>query len=153
MREILITPHDPNSAAAQAMIAALWSEIQERYHFTSECDINPDDFTGSRALFLVAFVNNRAVGCIGLKPLSEDIAELNALYVAPGVRKQGVAQALLHEFETIARRNSFCVIRLRAGVEQPEALRFYQKTGFHLISCFGEYASSKTNRCFEKQLW
>lgn len=73
----------------------------------------------------------------------EDIAELNALYVVP-VRKQGVAQALLHEFETIARRNSFCVIRLRAGVEQPEALRFYQKMGFHLISCFGEYASSKT---------
>lgn len=151
--EITIAPQNPDSTAAQGMIAALWNEIQERYHFTGACDINPDDFKGSRASFLVASVHNLAVGSVGLKPLSEDIAELNALYVAPEVRKQGVAQALLHEFEVVARDHGFSAIRLRAGDKQPEALRFYQKMGFHSISCFGEYASSETNQCFEKQLW
>lgn len=149
---INITEQDPHSIPAQAMIAALWDEIQRRYNLTGECDINPDDFTGARALFLVAFANDVAVGSVGLKPLSEEVVELNAMYVAPEFRLRGVAQSLIQELETHAHRHRFHAIRLRAGKEQPEALRFYEKMGFVSIPCFGEYTSSKVSLCFEKQL-
>lgn len=134
------------------MIAALWKEIQQRYGFTNECDINPSDFAGVKALFLVAFVGDLPVGSVGLKPLTEETVELNALYVSPEFRKHGVAQALLQEFEAHARRHGFRAIRLRAGSEQPEALHFYEKMGFISIPCFGDYASSEANLCFEKRL-
>jgi GNAT superfamily N-acetyltransferase len=147
-----ITSQSPYSNSAQAMISALWKEIQQRYGFTGSCDISPSDFTEGQALFLVAFVSNSPVGSIGLKPLSQEVVELNALYVAPECRKQGIAQALLERFETHARYHHFRAVRLRAGGKQPEALRFYKKMGFIAISCFGEYASDKENFCFEKQL-
>jgi GNAT superfamily N-acetyltransferase len=150
--EFRITPQSPYSNSAQAMIAALWKEIQDRYGFTGDCDINPSDFAEEKSLFLVAFVSDSPVGSIGLKPLSQEVVELNALYVSPKFRKQGIAQALLERFETHARRYRFRAVRLRAGGEQPEALRFYKKMGFISISCFGEYASDAANLCFEKQL-
>ncbi|MBE9166986.1 GNAT family N-acetyltransferase [Pleurocapsales cyanobacterium LEGE 06147] len=147
-----ITQQNPHSIPAQTMIAALWKEIQQRYGFTGECDINPSDFTVVKALFLVAFVGDLPVGSIGLKPLSEEIAELDTLYVSPEFRKQGVARALLQKLEAHARLHRFRAIRLRAGGEQPEALRFYKKMGFVSIPCFGNYASSEANLCFEKRL-
>jgi putative acetyltransferase len=150
--EFRITPQSPYSNSAQAMISALWKEIQGRYGLTGDCDINPSDFAEEKSLFLVAFVNDLPVGSIGLKPLSHEVVELNAFYVAPESRKQGVAQALLERFETHARRYRFCAVRLRAGSKQPEALRFYEKMGFTRISCFGDYASDAANLCFEKQL-
>jgi putative acetyltransferase len=150
--EFRITPQSPYSTSAQTMIAALWKEIQERYGFTGDCDINSSDFAEGQALFLVAFVSDLPVGSIGLKPLSKEIVELNVFYVSPEFRKQGIAQALLERFETHARRYSFRTVRLRAGGEQPEALCFYKKMGFISISCFGEYASDGANLCFEKQL-
>jgi putative acetyltransferase len=150
--ELRITPQSPYSNSAQAMISALWQEIQGRYGFTGDSDINSSDFVEEKSLFLVAFANDLPVGSIGLKPLCQEVVELNALYVAPEVRKQGVAQALLERFETHARRYRFRAVRLRAGSEQPEALRFYKKMGFSSISCFGEYASDAANLCFEKQL-
>jgi putative acetyltransferase len=150
--EFRITPQNPYSNSAQAMIAALWKEIQERYGFTGDCDINPSDFAEEQSLFLVAFVSDSPVGSIGLKPLSQEVVELNALYVSPKFRKQGIAQALLERFETHARRYSFRAVRLRAGGEQPEALSFYKKMGFISISCFDQYASDAANLCFEKRL-
>lgn len=150
--EFRITSQSPHSKSAQAMIAALWKEIQQRYGFTGGCDINPSDFTEKQAIFLVAFVNDLPVGSIGLKPLPQDVVELNALYVVPEFRKQGIAEALLKQFEAHARRHGFRSVCLRAGGEQPEALYFYKKMGFIAISCFGEYASDEANLCFEKQL-
>jgi len=152
MRSFIITQQNPHSPPAQAAIAALWEDIQRRYNFTGQCDIAPDDFTKPRSLFLMAFASELGIGSIGLTPLSEEIAELNALYVAPEFRQHGVAQALVQELETHARRNSFRAIRLRAGVEQPEALRFYEKMGYIAIPCFGKYASNEVSRCLEKQL-
>jgi GNAT superfamily N-acetyltransferase len=147
-----ITAQSPHSNTAQLMIAALCQEIQQRYGFTGECDINPNDFTAAKALFLVAFVSDLPVGSIGLKPLSAETVELNAFYIAPEFRKHGIEQALLEKLESHARHHGFRLIRLRAGGQQPEALSFYTKMGFTVIPCFGNDASSDTNLCFEKQL-
>ena len=41
---------------------------------------------------------------------------------------------------------------LEAGDRQAEAIRFYERSGFVAIPCFGEYAEASLSRCYEKVL-
>ena len=132
------------------MLDALWDEIQRRYGFTAPNGIHPEDFSGSRAGFWVALAGESPVGSIAIKPLSEDAAELDAMYVVPEFRGRGVAQRLMHTLEDHARQHGFAFVRLRAGGPQPEAVRFYEKMGFHRIPCFGRWVADDTAWCFEK---
>ena len=150
--DFVIRLQNPHSDPAQAMLDALWDEIQRRYEFTAPTDMHPDDFTNPRAAFWVAMVQDTPAGSIGLMPLPQDIAELNAMYVTPEFRGAGIAQGLIQAREEHARQHDFTVVPLRAGSQQPEAVRFYEKMGFNRIPCFGKYAESSNSWCFEKQL-
>lgn len=146
-----ITPHDPHSAPARVMFDALWDEIQRRYGFTAPNPMQPEAFTGRGGLWL-AWDGDQPVGSIGLTPLTDAVAELDAMYVAPGFRGRGVAQTLLDALEAHARQHRFAAVRLRTGDPQPEAVRFYEKAGFHRIPAFGRWATDPTAWCFEKRL-
>lgn len=150
--EVVIIPQAPDSAPAQAMLEALWAEIQRRYEFSAPNGIHPEAFSGPRAGFWVAMAGDMPVGSIAIKPLGEDSCELDAMYVAPEFRGAGVAQRLLDTLEAHARRHGFTGIRLRAGGPQPEAVRFYEKMGFYRIPCFGHWIEDRTAWCFEKLL-
>ena len=150
--EVVIISQEPNSPAAQAMLDALWDEIQRRYGFTAPNGIYPEEFSGPRAGFWVALAEDSPVGSIAIKTLSEEVAELDAMYVSPEFRGVGVAQRLLHTLEEHARQHGFAIVRLRAGGVQPEAVRFYEKMGFHRIPCFGKWVEDDTAWCFEKEL-
>jgi hypothetical protein len=41
---------------------------------------------------------------------------------------------------------------LETGVYQEEAIGLYLQAGFTLIDCWGEYSTSPTSVCYEKQL-
>ena len=142
----------PTEETAVRLVAALWEDIQQRYSFRGENDMPPEEFSSEREFFLVATVTGQAAGCAGLHEYGEDFAELNAMYVAPKFHGSGVARALIAAFEKRARELGYRIVRLRAGGQQPEALRFYQKHGFYPIECFGKYADSSVSLCFEKAL-
>lgn len=150
--DIKVTAIDPHSAAAGTMLDALWDEIQHRYGFVAPRGIDPGEFETAPARFWVAFADDTPIGSIAVKPLAGPVAELDAMYVAPGFRGTGVAQQLLRTLEQHARDHHLVAIRLRAGEPQPEALRFYQKAGFVPIPCFGGWVDDGTARCLEKTL-
>jgi putative acetyltransferase len=147
---VVVVAQPPDSAPAHAMLAALWDEIQQRYEFTAPNVMTPQSFSDPRGGFWVAFAGDRPVGSIGLMPFSEDIAELDGMYVAPDFRGLGVAQQLMSTVEAHARQHGFAAIRLRTGGPQPEAVRFYQKVGFERIPPFGKWVEDETAWCFEK---
>ncbi|MCY7349893.1 MAG: GNAT family N-acetyltransferase [Cytophagaceae bacterium] len=149
---VKITFQTANTAAARAMLDSLWDEIQRRYEFTAPNPMRPEDFIGPRAGFWLAQVEHQPVGSIRFTSWSEDIAELDAMYVVPEFRGRGIAQQLMSTLETYTRQHPFNALRLRAGEPQPEALRFYEKMGFHRIPCFGKWVADPTAQCFEKQL-
>lgn len=134
------------------MSEALWDEIQRRYGFEAPNPFDPAAFEGSVGGFWVATDDGRAVGSVGLAPLSSRAGELDVMYVAPSHRRSGVARALLAVLEEHARTVGISVIRLRAGEPQPEALRFYAAAGFTPIPPFGRWVGDDTARCFEKTL-
>ena len=41
---------------------------------------------------------------------------------------------------------------LETGKKQPEAIRLYEKSGYHLIPNYGQYADVATSVCFRKEL-
>jgi putative acetyltransferase len=150
--QIVVQGCDPFSPQARALSEALWDEIQRRYGFTAANPFDPAAFTGPAGGFWVATDNSAPVGCIGLSPLDDHVAELDVMYVAPEHRGAGVARALLAALETHARSAGVSVLRLRAGEPPPEALRFYIAAGFVPIAAFGKWIGDDTARCFEKVL-
>lgn len=149
----VISRVDPFSPPARAMSDALWDEIQQRYGFTAPNPVDPASFIGSAYGFWVATDEGHPVGSIALCPLdSPGAAELDVMYVTPGSRGKGLAQALLAALEDHARAAGVTLIRLRAGEPQPEALRFYAAAGFTPIPPFGKWVGDETARCFEKTL-
>ena len=148
----IIKQSDPASPAARTMMNALWEEIQTRYDFKSPNPFDPASFAQTRAGFWIAIANNEPVGSIAIAPLSEHEAELDIMYVAPSLRGSGIAQELMVLLEKHAIENDFTIIKLRAGAPQPEALRFYEKSGFIRIAPFGKWINDNTAICFQKEL-
>jgi GNAT superfamily N-acetyltransferase len=135
-----------------AMLNALWEEIQAYYSFTAKNPMSFKSFEGQGSALWLAFKGSTPVGSIGIYPESEGAAELDAMYVAPELRRTGLAQRLLSVAGRFAAQNRFRSIRLRAGEPQKAAVRFYEKAGFSRIEAFGKWKSDPTAWCYEMKL-
>ncbi len=92
---------------------------------------------------VVAFVEEKAVGCGAFKPYSDDIAEIKRMYVKPELRGQRIAQNILTELEAWAVELGFSIAVLETGLKQPEAIRLYERCGYGKIENYGQYAGWK----------
>ncbi len=108
------------------------------------------DATGAR--FLIARVDGAAVGCVALRPISAEIAEVKRMYVRLAMRRGGVALRLMQRLEEIARENGFRKLWLETGLGQPGAIRFYEGLGYERIAGYGDYANDPANVCYGKML-
>jgi len=109
-----------------------------------------DELSPPTGLFLVAYVDDEPVGCGGIKRLSDEAAELKRLYVAPTVRNQSVARALVAALEDAARDAGYQVVRLDTGAEQPAAVRLFRSAGYIEIDDYN--ANPFASYWFEKRL-
>ncbi|MEU5948933.1 GNAT family N-acetyltransferase [Micromonospora sp. NPDC047465] len=104
-------------------------------------------------VFLVARdAHGAAVGCGGLRLLGPDSAEIKRMYVEPAVRGTGVAVAILRALEHEARRRGMTKLLLETGTAQPDAMRFYEREGYHRIDNFGPYAGEPLSVCYAREL-
>ncbi|MFN8887410.1 MAG: GNAT family N-acetyltransferase [Cyclobacteriaceae bacterium] len=101
---------------------------------------------------VVAYENNQPVGCGAFKAFGESQVEIKRMYVLPDFRGRGIALHILQELETWAKESGYTTAVLETGQKQPEAIRLYQKAGYHIIPNFGPYVNVKNSVCMEKQL-
>ncbi|MGV9615288.1 GNAT family N-acetyltransferase [Nocardia xishanensis] len=78
--------------------------------------------------------------------------ELKRMFVRPAHRGSGVADALLLAAEDAARAEGLPRLILQTGHLQPEAVRFYVRSGYHRIPIFPPYEVLPLSNCFAKQL-
>lgn len=105
------------------------------------------------AVFLVATdVAGTAIGCGALRLVAEQRAEVKRMYVAPAARGTGVAVAVLRALEDEARSLGVEELLLETGTEQPDAMRFYEREGYHPIEAFGSYVDEPRSRCYARSL-
>ncbi len=86
--------------------------------------------------FLVGWREGRPVCCGGVKRLDERACEIKKMYVAPEVRRQGVARVLLRALEDKARELGYVIARLDTGPRQHTAERLYRSAGYAPIENF-----------------
>ena len=99
---------------------------------------------------VVAYVNNKAVGCGAIKEYSADAVELKRMYVQPDKRGQGVASEILKALEAWAAELNYAKCVLETGKKQPEAIDLYLKNGYAVIPNYGQYENVENSVCFEK---
>ncbi|MFH9210651.1 GNAT family N-acetyltransferase [Streptomyces globisporus] len=128
------------------------AEMAERYG-------TPDSESGSApsasdiAVFVVARADDgTAVGCGGLRALDARSGEVKRMFVVPDRRGTGVAPAVLAALEQWAQERGWTRLRLETGPAQPDAVRFYTRSGYRRIPNFGAYAQVPDSLCFERLL-
>jgi GNAT superfamily N-acetyltransferase len=96
----------------------------------------PAELGPPHGAFIVGWRDGEPVCCGGLKRLPDGACEIKRMYVAPPARGQGVARALLHALEDLARDLGYTVARLDTGPRQPHAQRLYESEGYAEIENF-----------------
>ena len=143
------------SPDAGELIAALNAELTTTFpepgatHFSlSDAQVIPGD-----GAFLVAYLDDAAVGCGAVRRLDETTAEIKRMYVNPSVRGRGIGRALVEALEREARLIGVTKIVLETGTRLASAIKLYEAMGYAHIPLFGEYLSSpNTSLCFGKSL-
>jgi len=101
---------------------------------------------------VVAYTNDKVVGCGAFKVRNKQIVEIKRMYVIPAARKHGYATAILNALEAWAAKESFKHAILETGKAQIEALAFYPKNGYAVIPNFAPYVGVENSVCFKKAL-
>ena len=99
---------------------------------------------------VVAYENEKAVGCGAFKEYSASAAEIKRMFVRPEKRGRGIAGKILTELETWAKELKFSECVLETGVKQPEAIRLYKKSGYETIPSYGQYLNIENSVCMKK---
>ena len=61
------------------------------------------------------------------------------MFVRPEYRGSGISSLIISELEVWAAEQGFHATILETGIQQPEAIRFYTKSGYGKIDSFGPY--------------
>lgn len=115
-------------------------------------NLKPEQLEAGGGTLLVAREGGRAVGCGAIRLLDATSAEVKRMYVEPDHRGKGVGRFVLESLEAAARRMGVRRLVLETGDQQDAAIALYRRAGFSRVDCWGEYATSPTSVCFEKQL-
>ena len=145
----------PAAPEAARLIAALNAELMAAFpepgatHFS----LSDRQVTPGEGAFLIAYLDDLAVGCGAVRRLDESTAELKRMYVNPSVRGRGIGRALVESLEREARLLGVTRIVLETGTRLAPAIKLYESMGFVRIPLFGEYTlSPNTSLCFGKSL-
>jgi putative acetyltransferase len=101
---------------------------------------------------VIAYENEKPVGCGAMKPFGEDAMEIKRMYVLLERRGKGIAGKVLAELEQWAGELSYTTCVLETGKKQPEAIALYTKSGYKTIPNYGQYAGVENSVCFKKEI-
>jgi len=101
---------------------------------------------------VLAYDNEKLVGCGALKEYERGIMEIKRMYVSSENRGNGIATKILLELESWAFELYCKKCILETGKRQPEAIALYEKNGYRLIPNHGQYTAIENSICYEKQL-
>ena len=101
---------------------------------------------------LVCYNNLSAIGCGAFREIDEKTVEIKRMYVLPDFRGQGIASEILLELEKWASELKYTKTILETGINQPEAIALYKKSGYSIVQNYGQYAGLENSVCMKKTL-
>jgi GNAT superfamily N-acetyltransferase len=101
---------------------------------------------------VVAYQDQIPIGCGAIKAFDPATMEVKRMFVSTNHRGKGIAKKVLSELELWTKELGCKRCILETGINQPEALALYHKSGFNRVSNYGQYTNVESSFCFEKIL-
>lgn len=102
---------------------------------------------------IVAFIENKPVGCEAMKEYNDKTMEIKRMFVPREMRGKGVAVAILQDLEKWATKMGYDKCVLETGDKMPEAIGLYKKSNYIVIPNYGQYQNVESSISFEKKLY
>jgi putative acetyltransferase len=101
---------------------------------------------------IVYYINDMAVGCGAFREMDSQTVEIKRMFVNPDFRGKGNASKILSELELWAKELNFTQIILETGINQPEAIALYKKSGYLITKNYGQYIGVENSVYMKKIL-
>jgi GNAT superfamily N-acetyltransferase len=133
------------------LVALLDADLNSRYGIVQA---QYDQFNSLATVdaAVIAHLNGQSIGCGCYRRIDETTAEIKRMFVRPENRGSGAAAQLLAELESWASEGGAKRAILETGIKNPEAIRFYTKSGYSRIDNYGQYAGKELSVCMAKSL-
>jgi putative acetyltransferase len=138
----------------QRLISTLNAELEARYpeEGANFFRLDPDEVAEGRGALLLAYLDDKPVGCGAVRMIEPSVAEIKRMYVDPTVRGRRVGRQIVLALEAQAIQLGAKRIVLETGPRQPDAIAMYAHAGFYEIPLYGEYIGSLFSVCMAKDL-
>jgi GNAT superfamily N-acetyltransferase len=104
--------------------------------YEQEIDGLPGAYAPPDGELLLCWDSGLAVGCVALKRLDEDAAEMKRMFVPPMARGLGVGRALAVALLDRARGAGYRQVYLDTSIRQTEAISLYRDLGFEEVGAY-----------------
>ena len=112
----------------------------------------PYNISDSITDVVIAYYDDIAVGCAGLKRYSDDDVEVKRVWVEPDYRGMHIATDLIEMLENQAKQKGFQRTILQTRETMIDAVRLYSKRGYYQIDNYPPYDKMEGAICFAKDL-
>lgn len=120
-------------------------------NFQDELKDLPQQYGAPKGRLLLAYHNDKAIGCVGVRALEHHISELKRMYIKPEGRGLGLGTILLKASLQAAEELGYSYVRLDTLPEMKAAIHLYESHGFYLIKPY-RYNPMENTLFYEKQL-
>lgn len=133
------------------LVALLDEEFRERYGAIQD-EYDRHNTTGPSTVILVAYDENRAVGCGAFRKFNSDTVEIKRMFVRKESRGKGVSKLILNQLEELAAKEGYSTAVLETGIKQQEAIGLYKKSGYQQTEKYGPYSDLEFSICMAKKI-
>jgi GNAT superfamily N-acetyltransferase len=135
MPDITLTEINPNAPEALACLRAYYDLLLSKIPALTPDMLtlpllDPQAYIPPKGSFLLALKATTPLGCVSLRPLDPQTAEVKRLWVAPEARGRGLARRLMQAIESRARSLGYSSLKLDSNSALPEAIALYRATGW-----------------------
>jgi GNAT superfamily N-acetyltransferase len=143
-----------DSEVGAPLVHAQWLELLARYGVpdADPDDLHADHLAPPHGVFLVAWADDVALACGGVRRYDATTGEIKRMYTVPEARRRGISRVVLEELEVRARAIGYKRLVLETGTRQPEAIALYESAAYDAIEPYGFYKDAPMSRCYAKSL-
>jgi putative acetyltransferase len=157
--DLLIRRERPDQPEVSALLGELDAYLATLYPPEANHILDVADLCVPGIDFLVARRDGAAVGTAALRAMPGEPAtagaaygEVKRMWVAPGERGRGTGRRLLAAVEDAARERGLRWAMLETGRDQAEAVRLYERAGYHRRPAFAGYPDNGLSAFYAKAL-
>jgi putative acetyltransferase len=149
--ELLFKRTDASDGNFRSLVALLDADLAVR-DGTDHSFYNQFNKIDTIRHVILCYADAKPIACGAFKPFNDDSVEVKRMFILPEYRGQGIGEMLLKVLEKWAGELGYKHSVLETGKKQPDAIRLYEKAGYHRIPNYGQYENVENSVCMRKAI-